>query len=257
MTEDDAVEQVGGGRGAVHADHRPFGTWGGDVDRLGQRFLADAALALDQDGDAGARRLGRNGDGGAELGRVADDLVKGQEGRDLLGQRAQFAAALRRDTRLQRGEQALGGQRLDQEVGRARAHRRHRLRHRVVGGQHQDGQFGTQRVDVGDHLGRIGAGGPVVDQHRVEFASLRRSQDRGRHIRIGGEQGAPTAPLRQCGDQPTLGRFVVDQQQQTLAVARHNMSRSPNSGRYAETLLKSALIRDNLFSVVKMGMRLF
>ena len=56
------------------------------MDRHGQRFLADAALALDQDGGAGAGGLGRDRQCRAEIGRIANDLVKGQEGGNLLGQ---------------------------------------------------------------------------------------------------------------------------------------------------------------------------
>ena len=91
------------------------------MDRHGERFLADAAFALDQDGGTGARGLGGDGQRGAEVGGVADDLVKGEKGGNLLGQRAKLTAGLARDTGLQRGEQPFGGERLDQEVGRTGA----------------------------------------------------------------------------------------------------------------------------------------
>jgi hypothetical protein len=73
---------------------------GGGMDRLGQRFLADAAFALQQHRHAGARGLGGDGQRGAEFGRVADDIVKGEQRGDFLGQRAKLAAGLRGDRRL-------------------------------------------------------------------------------------------------------------------------------------------------------------
>ena len=62
------------------------------VDRLGDDLLARAALALDQDRDAGAGRLGGDGERGAELRRRADDLLEAERLGDLLGQRAKLAA---------------------------------------------------------------------------------------------------------------------------------------------------------------------
>ena len=86
------------------------------VDRLGDDFLADAAFALDQHRDAGARGLGGDGQGGAELRSGTDDLVEAELRRQLFGKGAQFARSLAADRSFERGEQPFGRNRLDQEV---------------------------------------------------------------------------------------------------------------------------------------------
>ena len=124
-----AFDEVGGDRAAIDRDHRLLAARGGGVDRLGDDFLADAALALDQHGDAGAGGLGGDRERGAEIGRGADDLVERRAARgSFRSAGAVRRRALARDRGVERGEQALGGERLDQEIGRAGAHRRDGVR---------------------------------------------------------------------------------------------------------------------------------
>ena len=94
VAEQDRFDEVFGDRSAIDRDHRLAAARAGGVDRLGDDFLARAALALDQDRDPGPGRLGGDGEGGAEGRRRADDLLEGERPvGDLLGKRAKLAAA--------------------------------------------------------------------------------------------------------------------------------------------------------------------
>ncbi|RZM07080.1 MAG: sigma-54-dependent Fis family transcriptional regulator, partial [Sphingomonas sp.] len=82
------------------------------VDRLGEHLLADAALALDQHGDARARRLGGDRQCGAEGGGGADDLVESE----LFGhERGAFTGAFER--KIGRFQEADGGTLFLDEIG--------------------------------------------------------------------------------------------------------------------------------------------
>ena len=210
------------------------------MDRIGDHFLADAAFTLHQHRHARPRRLGGDGERGAEIGRGADDLVERQQRRNLFGQRAQFPRRRARHGRLQRGEQAFGRQRLHQEIGRASAHCRDGMRDRSVGGQHQDRQSRASFAQLGDQRAGIGIGRPMVEQDRVQLHSVLRAELRQRHLAIGGEDRSPAGARGQRRHQSPLRRFVVDQQKQPLPVARHKVFR-PGSGQAIHRRSKGGL----------------
>ena len=78
VTEQLAVDDVGGDRLAVERQQRPLGAKAGGVDRAGDGFLAGAGFADDQDRQAVARGFGRDCKRGAEFGRGADQLLERQ-----------------------------------------------------------------------------------------------------------------------------------------------------------------------------------
>ena len=78
VAEQHRFDEIFGDRAAIDDVQRLLAARGGGVDRLGDDFLARAALALDQDGDAGAGGLGGDRERGAELGRRADDLLEAE-----------------------------------------------------------------------------------------------------------------------------------------------------------------------------------
>ena len=84
------------------------------MDRAGERFLARARFADDQDGQAVAGRLGGDREGRAEIGCGADQLLEFEHRRELFrdgGELAGGAAAV-----------GVGGERLEQPLGRDRTH---------------------------------------------------------------------------------------------------------------------------------------
>ena len=127
----------------------------GGVDRVGDDFLADPALALDQHRHARARRLGGDRQRGAELAarRRRCPRTRGCAGSFSVSGRSSPAVSAA-DRGVERGEHPFGPERLDQEIGRAGAHRVDRGGDRIVGGQHQDRQRRTARAELADQRGR-------------------------------------------------------------------------------------------------------
>ena len=113
------------------------------MDRLGDDLLARAAFAFDQHRDAGAGGLGGDRHGGAELGCGADNLLEAERPADLLRQRAQLARlAAAVGGGVERGEQPVRRQRLDQEVACPGAHRVDGDGDAGLGGEDEEGQLG-------------------------------------------------------------------------------------------------------------------
>ena len=204
----------------------------GGVDRLGDDLLARAALALDQDRDAGAGGLGGDGERGAELGRRADDLLEAERLGDLLGERAQLARGLAAvGGGVERGEQPIGRERLDDEIAGAGAHRVDRDSDVVLGGEDEQGKIGPERANLADQLGAFLARQPVIEQDRVELGLLRIVEHLLRAVEIVGAAHPPAGARADGGDQPALGGLVVDQQQATIGIRPHSRpSRIRDSG---------------------------
>jgi hypothetical protein len=201
------------------------------VDRLGDHFLADAAFAFDQHGNAGAGRLGGDGERGAEIGGGADDLVEGERWPIFsVSGRSSPAEAARR--RVERGEQPIGAIGLTRKSvapARIASTAVGPSRWRSASGWGERG--GASRISpIRSAASAIGRG--LIEQDRVEHACrpacrASRSRFRNRLRRRCASRGA-----RQCRDESALRRFVVDQHQQALSVARHRCSIRPVWGRY-------------------------
>ncbi len=197
------------------------------MDRFGDDFLADAALALDEHRDARTRGLGGDRQRGAELRRAADDLVEAQHGGELFGERAQLARGLAADRGLERGEEAFGSERLDEEVGGARAHRGDRGGDRAVGGEHEDRQLRPAAAQLGDQRGGAHLRRAVIEQHGVERHAVGRAERGDRGFGIAREHRPPAAAGSDRRDKAALRRLVVDQHEQALAVPSHSIPRIP------------------------------
>ena len=131
VAEQLAVDDVGGDRLAVERQQRALGAQASGVDRAGERFLAGARLADDEQWQAVARRFGGDGERGAEFGRCADQLLERERRSELLRDRRKLAGgAAAIGVGGERFEQPLGRDRPDQEIGRAGAHRLDRGRKR-------------------------------------------------------------------------------------------------------------------------------
>ena len=214
-------DQIGGDRAAIDGDDRLFRAWRSGMDRIGDDFLADAAFPLDQHRHARARCLGGNRQRRAEHRLGADDLVETQGCGNLFGQRAQLSGRLAANGGFQRREHPLGRQRLHQEIGRASAHGVHRLRDGAVRGEHQHRQRRATGAQLGDEAGRIGIRGPMIEDDRIQLHAVLCAEHGNRHFPVAGEYRPPAAARRKRGDEPALRRFIVDQHQQALAIARH------------------------------------
>ena len=76
MAEQFAVDDICGDGLAIDDDHRPASTEAGSVDCAGDGFLAGPRLADDENRQAVARGLGRDGERGSIFGRRADELLE-------------------------------------------------------------------------------------------------------------------------------------------------------------------------------------
>ena len=227
MAEQHRFDEVLGDGAAIDRDHRLAAARGGGVDRLGDHFLARAALALDQHRDPGAGGLGGDRERGAEGRRRADDLLEGERPvGDLLGERAKLAAAALAAVGggVEGCEQAVGSDRLDQEIVGAGAHRLDRDRDRGLGGHHQQGQIGAHRPDLLDDPGAVRAGQPMVEQDGVDRRSVDLGEDLRRRVDVGRAPHPPAGAGADGGDEPPLGGLVVDQQQASRRIRPHRLS---------------------------------
>lgn len=217
VAEQYGFERVGRHRADIDHAEGHLGTRAGSVDRADQRFLAGAALALDEHVVVPARGLCGHGQGGAECGGGADHRVEIGLARHLLGQRGQLVARhVAGGGRAQGLHQAFRRHRLDQVVGRARPHRLHRQQRRGAGGEHQDRQGRAARLEIGDQPAGIVARHPLVENDRGELHALPRAKRGDRGLGIAHDDGSPALTRGERRDQATLGRLVVDQHQQTL-----------------------------------------
>ncbi len=222
VAEQHRFDEIFGDRAAIDGVELLLAARRGGVDRLGDDLLARAALALDQHRDAGAGGLGGDRKGGAELRGGADDLLEAQRLGDLLGQRAQLARGLAAvGGGVEGGEQPVGRQRLDDEVGGAGAHRIDRDGDVVLGGEDEQGKLGAKRADLADELAALLARQPVIEQYGVELGLLRVLEHLPGGVEIAGAAHPPAGARADGGHQPALRRLVVDQQQATIGVRPH------------------------------------
>ena len=108
VTEQLAVDDVGGDRLAVERQQRALGAQARGVDRAGERFLARARLADDEHRQAVARRFGGDREGGAEFGRCADQLLERERRSELLRNRRELASGA--------AAIGIGGERFEQPL---------------------------------------------------------------------------------------------------------------------------------------------
>jgi hypothetical protein len=201
---------------------RGFRAGRGGVHRAHQHLLARAALTLDQYVAVAAGGLGRLGERGAEVGRVADHRVEIEHLAQLLGQRLKLVARrLPFGGAAQREHQPVGRDGLDQIVGRPGAHCLDREQRRGARGEHQDGEGRAARLEFLNQVARIVAGDPLVEDDRRQLHPLPRAEGGDGGFRVAHHQRAPALARGERGDQAALRRLIVDQHQQAVVAFDH------------------------------------
>ena len=222
VPEQHRFDEIGGDRAAIHRVQGLLATGRGGMDRLGDDFLARPALPFDQDGDARPRRLGRNRERRAESGGRTDDLLEAEGLGDLFRKRAQFAGSLAAvGGGIQCGEQPIGRQRLDQEIGGSGPHRLDRGGDAGLRGEDEKRQDGIERAHLANQCLALRPGQPVIEQDRVEIGLLRILDHRARRLDVVRAAHPPARARADRGDQPPLGGLIVDEQQATCRIGPH------------------------------------
>ena len=192
VAEQFAVDDVGGDRLAVDRQQRPLGAQAGGVNAPGDRFLAGAGLADDQDRKPVARGLGGDRQRGPEFGRCADQLLELHRRSQLFRHGRKLArAAAAVGIGGERFEQAFGGDRADEEIGGAGAHRFDRVGNRVGMAKHDHRQRVALRVQRGDEPGP-GLAIPGAEQGGLDLAAVRTLKQGHGGLGIGGADRAPS-----------------------------------------------------------------
>ena len=194
------------------------------MDGADQHFLAAAAFAFDQHRRMAARGLGGNRKGSAEGWRGADHRFEIGAGRELLGQRSKLVLRCFASGRGAQGlHQPVRGDGLHQIVSRACTHGFHRQQRRGAGGQHQDRQSRAARLELGDQRAGIIAGHPLVENDGVKLHALPRAQHGNGCFGISCDKRAPALARGERRDQPTLGRLIINQHEQSLLELSHHV----------------------------------
>ena len=148
------------------------------------QFLADAGFAFDQHRDVRRRGLLRAVQHRLHAGAAGDDVLEGE--------RAGLAALDARDFALERagGEriaqrdlQAFGAGRLDHEIDRAGAHRRHHVVDAAMGGLHDHRHADVALAQLGEHAEAVEIGHDEIEHDAIDGGLLGRRGRPARHRR--------------------------------------------------------------------------
>ena len=209
MAEQDGLDQVGGQGSAVDGHEGFSAAIRGTVQGAGDDFLADAALAGDQD-----RNRGFGGPGPQRLdhahGRAgAHQIVEGGAAGDVFPEAAHLGG---QPGHLQgigdAHQQPFGGDRLDEEVLGSGLHGLDDRIDAAGGGQDDDGCGHACGADLGEGLHAAHAGHDHVEQDDVGPAALGQAVD-GLAAGLGVYDGIALA-LQHGLSEAALGRIVVD-----------------------------------------------
>ena len=141
------------------------------MNRLGDQFLARPAFALQQHRRAAGRHLRDQIENLQHGLALAHDVFKVVA---LLERALQlnvfFFRLLAGDGGAHVGQQFLVVPRLLDEVGGAGLHGAHRVLHRPIGGDHDDGLLRMQQPNLGEHVHPVLVGQRQVEQDHVESA---------------------------------------------------------------------------------------
>ena len=173
------------------------------------QLLADTGLALDQHRNGGARGLLGGADDRVHARAAGDDVAECQragaaalEAVELAGERA------RRQRVAQAHLQALGADRLDHEIGRARAHRRDHIVDAAMGGLHDDRNGERGLAHLGEHAEAVEIGHHQVEHDRID--AVRAGQQRDGGVAALGDDRLVARARDHVFEQPTLDGIVVD-----------------------------------------------
>jgi len=198
-------EALGDGR-AVEGDEGARGARARAVYEAGEEFLARAVLARDE--DAGLRGGGLEGEAfyvghgrrrahellfGGELGSALQGLVLGLEGGELEGVP-------------HRGQEALDGQGLLDEIEGTELHGPDRHVYGAVAREHDDGELRLALLDLPERLEAAHARQPDVEEERVDlFAVESLEADDG----VLGDDGPVALVLQDAAHRASDAGFVV------------------------------------------------
>ena len=167
MPEQLRLEQLRRQRRAVDGHERALAPLGQRVDGARHQLLAGARLAGDEHGGVRSRRRARRrgtAAASAPSGRPSRPAASGASARSS----ARDAAGPHlRQRRVDRRAHLLVGERLDQVLVRAEAHRLHRRLHRRVGGHHDHLHVEPRGAHAAQQLDAVHARHRQVAQHHV------------------------------------------------------------------------------------------
>ena len=181
------------------------------LDRARHQFLADARLALDEDGNVRLRRpLGEPHRAGHRF-RPAHDVAKAE----FAGVAPRGAAQLvleRVDPErvLDRHLKPLGPDRLDDEIDRARAHRGNDRLDRAVRGLHDGGNRDVALAHAREHAHAVEIGHHQVENEEADRRPVGRLQARERRFARFERLDVVAEPPRHRLQQAALDGIVVD-----------------------------------------------
>ena len=169
MPKQCGFEQVGRHGAGIHRNKWFIAARRIQVNRLRDHFFASAALALQQHGRPAVRHL-------------RDQVENLEHGLAFAHNIFEVVALLERALKLNvfffRAPPAHGGAhigkkffvvpRLLHKIRRARLHGAHRIFHRAVRGNHNDGQARIVRANFGKNVHPIAAGQRQIEQHQVK-----------------------------------------------------------------------------------------
>jgi len=211
MSEQNALDEVLGDRAAVDGHERLAGALALALDGARDQLLADARLTLDQHGDVGGGGALAERDDALHRLAANDEIVEGQRPLDLLLDAADLARErLDAERGLDGDLEPLGRGGLDDEIGRARAHRADGRIDRTVRGLDDDrGDARPLREPLEDGHA-VDARHHEVEQHEADRAAVRPLEDLDGLLAGIGGSGLEALPLDHLFQDATLGRIVVD-----------------------------------------------
>ena len=203
------LDEVVGDRAAIDRDEGLGAPLALAVDGARDQFLADAGFALDQHRNVGRRRLLGAAQHRQHLRAAGDDVLERQraglaalDAAELVGERALFQRVAERHLK------ALGADRLDHEIDRARAHRRHHVVDAAMRGLHDHRHGAAGLAHPRQHAEAVEIGHDEIEHHAVE-ALAAGQQRRGRFAALG-DHRLVAELAHHVVEQAALNGIVID-----------------------------------------------
>ena len=193
----------------------------GAVDGARDQLLADAGLALDQHRNGRRRGLLGGAQHAVHAGAAGDDVLEGERAGAAALDAVEFAFERARGERVaQRHLQALGADRLDHEVGRARAHRIDDVVDAAVRGLHDHRDAQARLAHPGEHAQAVEIGHHEVENDGIDARGLGAGEQLGGGIAAFGKDRL-VAGLAHHVIEKAAGDGIVIDDQNTLTHVRY------------------------------------
>ena len=213
MPEERGFQQVRRHRAGIHRNKRPVAPRRIQVDGFGDQLFAGSAFALQKYGGAAGRHLRhqvKNLQHGLAFAHDVFKVVALLEG--ALELNVFLFRAMAGDSGANVRQQFLVVPRLLDEVRGAGLHRLHRIFHRAVSGDHDDGQLRVVNVKLRQEIDAIAVGQSQVEQDQVVGPV---SDPRQTLVGGGGRLHVVAFHLQQSLQRLADGGFVVNDQHGT------------------------------------------